>query len=206
MKSPCAVPSRLPSAQSSTLRHCRKRSCRPRGRPERIHGHFDSPGTSVFRLRPEVFCVDQAIGVAGPAGVFCSATMELAGSKDLLFIWVAGSEVHSDVDVKGPAIGFSGFLGRDSWSLPNISFWLFMKSSSMIACGNLGGRMMDCCRWLLLLEVYEKMGIEKCEKTMARLEKNEKKAWKKFVHVSAWVSLDSNSLMKIYDKSVECLR
>ena len=44
---------------------------------------------------------------------------------------------------------------------------LFMESSSMVAWGSLGGRMVDCYRWLLLLqEVNEKMGKEKMHRKL----------------------------------------
>ena len=46
-------------------------------------------------------------------------------------------------------------------------------SSSIVALGNLGGGMIDCCKWLLLMqEVDENMACINVKKTAARV-------WKK---------------------------
>ena len=101
--------------------------------------------------------MDQETGFSGPAGVLCPGGMEVAGSEDSLFMWEAGSDGYSDVDVEGLGTVSSSFMGRAFWSFPKRSLKLFIVSPFIVAWGNQGGGMVDCFKWLLLLqEVDEK--------------------------------------------------
>ena len=102
--------------------------------------------------------------------------MELAGGEDCLFTWEVDSNGYSNVDVEGCSTGSSGIWGRASRSFPKRSFWLFMVPFSIVAWGNLGGGMVACYKWLLLLqEVDEKMVGEMWKRQRQDCGKNEKK-------------------------------
>ena len=150
--------------------------------------------------------MDQETGVDGQAGVLCPGGIELARNEDFLFTWEAGSNSHSNVDVEGPA---TGFLGKVSRSFFKRSFGLFMVSSSIVAWGNLGGGMVDCCKWLLLQEVDEKIVCRNVKKTVARLEKM-KKVWKNSFRLVPGSPLTQTHYFKIAGEwnfqCVECLR
>ena len=137
--------------------------------------------------------MNQEIGFAGPADVLCLGGMELSGSEDSLFTWEASSYGHLDIDVENLATGSSCFLGRASRSFPKRSFKLYVVSSSIVAWGNLGERMVGCYKRLLLQEVDEKMIWRNVKKTVEKMKKGMEI---KFVQASARVTFDSNSQIK----------